>query len=124
MAKREYVINTPIVFERGGADEKDEDKISVTVLDWEESEAHLLKAMDRTVQATNKSLRTYRKARKKSLKQSEDGAIVDFVPNVAEGTAVFLQYITLVPLDVMRAAYTPPVRKLVRRSVRAMTRNM
>lgn len=122
MAKREYVINKPIVFERGGTDDKDEDKISVTVLDWEEAETHLLKAMDRTVQATNKGLRTYRKARKKSLKQSEDGAIVDFVPNVAESTAVFLQGIALVPLDVMRAAYTPPVRKLVRRSVKSIIR--
>lgn len=122
MAKRKFVVNRPLVFEREAEEEEKEEGRHWIIVDWEESEDHLLKAMDRSVRAADKGLSRYREARRLSMEEQDDGAIVDFVPNVMEGTAVMMRGLALVPLDVFRAGYTRRTRKLVARGVRSVAR--
>ena len=121
MTKITYNFGEPIVLERRKKRRKKKKRESISV-DFRQSEKHLTKAMHRTIRASDKGMARYRKASKKSAKKSEDGMILDFVPNVLEGTAVTMRELTLVPLDMMRAAYTPQTRRILSRSLRATMR--
>ena len=115
---KKYVLDTPIVFERRSKSKKR----SVTLRDASETERHLSRAAHRTVRAADKGLRTYRKQRKQSAARQEDGALVDFIPNTLKGSAVMLRELSLVPLDLLRAAYSPQVRRITRRTIRSVSR--
>lgn len=117
MTKITYTFGEPIVFERRKKGKKKKKK-SISV-DFRQSEKHLTKAMQRTIRASDKGMTRYRKASKKSAKKRNDDLILDFVPNVIAGTAVTMRELTLVPLDLMKAAYTPQTRRIMRRSLRA-----
>lgn len=114
---KNYVLDAPIVFER-----RARKKRSPTSRDAQEIERHLSRAAHRTVRAADKGLTTYRKARKKSAAKQRDGALVDFVPNALRGSAAAMRELSIVPFDLMRAAYTPQVRRMTRRSIRFMGR--
>ncbi len=120
MTKITYNFGEPILLERRNKAKKKKKK--TISLDFQQSERHLITAMRRTIRATDQGLIQYCKASKKSAKKGEDRMVVDFVPNVAEGTAVTMRELTLVPLDMMRAVYTPQTRRLMRRSIRATMR--
>ncbi len=120
MAKITYNFGEPIVIKRRKKGKKK--KTTFRSADLQRSERHLTRAMRRTIRATDIGVVRYRKASKKSAKKSDEGMIVDFVPNALESTAVTARELTLVPLDLMRAAYTPQTRRLLRRSIRATMR--
>lgn len=120
MTKITYNLGEPIVLERRKKGKKKK-KRNLSA-DFRQSEKHLTKAMQRTIRASDKGMARYRKASKKSAKKSKDGSLLDFVPNVVEGTAVTARELTLVPLDLMRAAYTPQTQRIMRRSLRAAMR--
>jgi hypothetical protein len=120
MTKIKFDFSEPIVLERRS--KKKKKKKSSLARDLQKSEQHLTKAMQRSIEATDKGLLRYRKLSKKSANNSAEDAVVDFVPNVIEATAVSMRTLTLVPLDMMRAAYTPQSRRLLRRTIRTTMR--
>lgn len=120
MTKIKFDFSEPIVLERRSKQKKKKKKSLTRGL--RKSEQHLSKAMQHSIQASDKGLLRYRKLSKKSANKSDEEAIVDFVPNVVEATAVTMRALTLVPLDLMRAAYTPQSRRILRRSIRATMR--
>ncbi|MCA9982266.1 MAG: hypothetical protein KDD89_15585 [Anaerolineales bacterium] len=82
-------------------------------------ETHLTRALRRTIRASDKGMRRYVALRETSAAREKDGVVVDFVPNVVESTAVVMRHFTLVPIDVLRASYTPSMRRLLRTALRA-----
>ncbi len=119
MTKITYNFGEPIVLERSKKKGKKKNRISK---EMRQSEQHLVRGMRRTLKATDQGLRRYHKASRQSAKKSSDDAVLDFVPNVAEGMVETMRGLALVPLDMMRAAYVPQARRAVRRSLRVVTR--
>jgi len=120
MTKITYKFSEPIVIDRRKKRKKKK-KTSFSV-DLQQSERHLTRGMLRTLRATEEGVVRYRKASKKSAKKKNDGMIVDLLPNMVEGTVVTASGLALLPLDLMRAVYTPQTRRLMRRSIRATMR--
>lgn len=114
---KKYVLDSPIIFERKTGKNR-----SKTLRDSREIERHLSRAAHRTVRAADKGLATYRKSQKKSAVKAPDEPLVDIVPNMLKGSAVMMRELSVVPLDLLRAAYTPRGRKLTRRTIRSMSR--
>lgn len=113
---KKYVLDSPIILER-----KTSKNRSKTLRDSRKIERHLSRAARRTVQAADKGLATYHKAQKKSAVKDPDEPLVDFVPNTLKGSAVMIRQLSLVPLDLLRAANTPRGRKLTRRTIRSLS---
>jgi hypothetical protein len=113
-----YILDAPIVFDK----RPKRKKRSPTMRDAQETERHLSRAAHRSIKAADRGMAAYRKARRKSAARQRDGALVDFVPNMLRGSAVSIRELSLVPIDTLRAAYTPQVRKMTRRTVRSMAR--
>lgn len=106
-------LGTPIVFERREQKKRRSDGDHV--------EHHLHKAASRTADAMAKGVRRYEKERKRSEKRS-DGAVIDMLPNIATGMSATASRLAPVPFDVLRAGWTPSVRRAVRRTVRLSRR--
>ena len=115
----ERVMGRPIIYEWATASKKAK-KPRLRELD--RAERQTFRAVDRSTKAMTKGVQRYEKARKKSAKRERDGALIDFVPNLARGGAVTAAKLAPVPLDLMRAGFTPSVRRATRRSVRATAR--
>lgn len=111
-------LGTPIVLERA----KKKSKKKPRWRDADTMERNLYKAARRTAEAADKGVRRYEKARKKSAKRRRDGALIDLVPNVAEGMAAGSGKLALVPLDVARAAWPRSARRATRDTVRVLAR--
>ena len=114
-------MGTPIVLERAkkGGDSK---KPKPRLKDVDRIERHLYRAAERTADAADRGLRRYNKSRKSSARRERDGALIDFMPNMARGMAVSAGRMAPVPLDLLRAGMTPSMRRMTRRSVRASAR--
>ncbi len=81
-------------------------------------ERHLTRASHRMIQAIDKGVITYRKARKKSARKKRDGAIMDFAPNVAKGAGKTLRTASVIPYDLVRASYPKTARRILRGQIR------
>lgn len=83
-------------------------------------ERGLSKASYRVARAVTSGLSTYRKRRDKSARKRRDGAILDFVPNVAEGMGKTLRRASLVPYDLAKTFYTKRARRRVSAAIRLL----
>lgn len=83
-------------------------------------ERGLSKASYRVARAVTSGLSTYRKRRNKSARKRRDGAILDFVPNVAQGMGKTLRRASLVPYDLTKTFYTKRARRRVRAAIRLL----
>ena len=122
MRESDLILGKPIVFER--SKKKKKKKRSSTLRDIAVMERYMSRAMHRSIRAMDNGLATYRKESKKSARRSKDGAIVNFVPNVIKGGTAVIQEAALIPLDLMRATYTPTGKRLVRRTIRFVAQTM
>ena len=114
---RSRVMVQPIVLERTKKSNKKKSSKS-RMRDADRAERHLYIAAQRTVSATEKGLRRYKKDRRASARRERDGAIIEFIPNVASGMVVGATHLAPLPLDFIRAM---PVRRMTRSSLRATT---
>jgi hypothetical protein len=112
-------MGTPIVFERATSSSK---RKKPRLGELDRAERQFFKAADRSTKAASRGMQSYDKARKKSARRERDGAIIDVIPNIARGGAVTAAKLAPVPLDLLRAGFTPSVRKASRRTVRAAAR--
>lgn len=115
--KTRFQLADPVVIRLPGRKKKRR-KYSAGLKDAQVMERHLTRASQRMVRALDAGLTDYRKARKKSARKKQDGALVDFVPNTARAMSRSLRLAAPVPLDLARAASTPTARRLVRRQIR------
>ena len=90
--------------------------------DADRAERNLYRAARRTADAAQTGLRRYDKARKKLDRRERDGAIIDMIPNSTRGMVAAAGRLTPIPLDVMRAASPRSIRRVSRRTVRAVAR--
>lgn len=111
------VMGPPIVFRR--VDDADD---SDTWDDLDGAERHLYRAARRTSRGVSRGLARYDEARAESAAESDDGVVVDMLPNVARGMATTTREVALVPLDLVRAAYRAGGRRVVRRGARTGVR--
>jgi hypothetical protein len=121
MAGTARVMGTPIVFERAKQGDGDK-KRKPRWKDADRTERHLYRAAQRSADAAAKGMRRYDRARSKSARKQRDGALIDLVPNMAKGMTTTARRLVPVPLDMLRAANTPTVRRITRRTVRATAR--
>ena len=120
MTQINFDFSEPIVLKR--RKKKRKKKKRPLSAEMRTSERHLTRAMRRSIRAADRGMTHYRKASKKSSKKRDDGLVVDFVPNMAAATAVTMREMTLVPLDLLKAAYTPQARRIMGRAMRATMR--
>ncbi len=104
------ILGTPIVLERRRKKKKRRS-------DGEHVERHLYRAAERTADAMDRGLRRYERARRKS-----DDPVVELLPNMARGMSTAAVRMAPVPFDLLRAGWTPSVRKATRRTVRRLDR--
>lgn len=81
-------------------------------------ERNLSHAFRRVARSLDKGMDAYQEARDESAERTRDGAIMDFVPNVADGMTRMLQVLTPLPQDLAKALYPPRVRRIVRNTTR------
>ncbi len=81
------------------------------------TESHLAQAVRHTIKAADAGLAVYTKAQRKSRRKNGKRYIYDIIPNTVDGSAVMMRKLTVVPIDLMRAGYSPTTRKVVRRSL-------
>ncbi|MCP4540879.1 MAG: hypothetical protein GY832_27400 [Chloroflexi bacterium] len=113
-------VDIPIVIER--KKKKRKKKYSQGFEDIQIMERNLTRASHRTVQAIDKGMDTYRKARNKSARKKRDGAIVDLAPNIAKSAGKTLRTASVLPYDLIRASYPKTARRLVRGQIRFVSR--
>ena len=80
--KSKIELATPIVLEKK---KKRIKRYSRGLEDIQIVERHMTRATRRAVRSIEKGLSTYQRSRNTSARKIRDGAIVDFVPNVAKG---------------------------------------
>ena len=114
---RSRVMAQPIVLERTKKSNKKKNRTS-RMKDADRAERHLYIAAQSSVSATEKGLRRYNKDRRDSARRERDGAIIEFMPNVASGMVVGARHLAPLPLDFIRAM---PIRRMTRSSLRATT---
>ncbi len=102
------VLGPPILFDRRRKRRRS---------DSEHVERHLYRAAERTADAMSRGVRRYDKARKKSR-----DPLVELFPNMARGMATTASRMAPVPFDLLRAGWTPSVRRATRRTLRQMDR--
>ncbi len=118
--KKKKKMAAPIVIER--KKKKRKKRYSQGFKDIQIMERRLTRASHRMAQSIDEGMDTYRKARNKSARKKRDGAIVDFVPNVAKGAGKTLRTASLVPYDLARASYPKIARRIVRGQIRFVSR--
>lgn len=82
------------------------------------AERRVSKSANRLADAVASGIATYRKRRDKSAEKRRDGAIVEFVPNVARGVSRAMRKSSVVPYELARAFNTKRTRRRLRRLVR------
>ena len=95
-------------------------KYSKGLKDVQRMERRATDASHRLARAVADGLSTYRKERNKSSRKKRDGAVVDFIPNAAEGLSKSMRVASRVPVDVAKAVNTKRVRRQMRAVVRMM----
>jgi len=103
--------SSPIVLERRRDGKK---KYSTGLKSIQVTERHLSQALHRVTKSLENGVETYQAARDESASTSRDGAIVDFIPNVAEGMSSILETLTPLPRDLAKALYPTRTRRMVR----------
>ena len=119
--KRKINLTAPIVLEKK-KNKKKKKRYSRGFEDIQIVERHLTRASHRAVRSMEKGLTTYQKSRNKSARKVRDGAVVDFVPNVAKGVGRTVRAASSIPYELAKAAYPKPIRRIVRGQVRIMSR--
>ena len=112
------VLAEPIVFERSKKSGSKKNR-KPRMKDADKTQRYLYKVARRTVGAADRGLSRYDKARRSSARRRRDGAIIEIVPNIAQGMAAGSKRLAPLPLDLARAG---SARQITRRSVRAATR--
>jgi hypothetical protein len=108
----EFELNPPIVIDRRRKKKK---KKTPGLKEGLVMEHHLSQAMQRTVNAADRGMKAYRKARKKSARKGDREVMIDLIPNTIIGTVKTMQGLTLVPVDLLRAVYD---RRMMRRMLK------
>lgn len=116
-----YAMGAPIVLERPKSNKSSKSR-KPRLKDADRFERDMYRAASRMATAADRGVRRYNKERKKSAKRERDGAIIDLMPNLARGMSVSAARSAPVPLDLLRAGFTPTLRRTTRRSVRATAR--
>lgn len=107
-----YALAEPIVVKR-----KKKKRASKAYGEFAFTERHLTKAARHTIGAASAGLGRYANAQRKSRKKNGKRYVLDIVPNAVDGSAVAMRKLTVVPVDLMRAAYSPSARKVTRKTV-------
>jgi len=107
--------STPIVLERTS---KGGRRYSTGLKNVQVSERHLSRAIHRVARSLENGLEAYEEARDESANSTRDGAIVEFIPNVAEGLSSVLETLTPLPQDLAKALYPTRARRVVRSASR------
>ncbi len=105
------VLGTPIVLERRRKKKKRRS-------DADHVERHLYRAAARTADAMGRGVRRYDRARQKS----GDDRVLEVLPNMARGMSTAAVRMAPVPFDLLRAGWTPSVRRATRRTLRQLDR--
>ena len=108
----------PIVVER--KKKKKKKKYSKGLKEAQRMERRAADAAERLARAVADGLTVYRKERDKSARKKKDGALVDLIPNAAEGMGEAMRVASKAPVDLAKAVNT----KRVRRQMRAVARMM
>jgi hypothetical protein len=106
----------PIVLEY--KKKKKSKRYSAGLGDVQRLEGGVSKAGRKLTRAVARGAATYDKERRKSVGRKRDGAIRDFVPNVAEGLSESLREASSVPAELARSANTKGSRRLLRNQLR------
>lgn len=112
-----FKLAQPLVIDRRG-----KRKRSAYVDEAAHVERHMTRAADRAVKAFDKGVAVYRKGRKKSRRKRSADFVLDIIPHTLDGAAVAARKMSLIPVDLMRAAYTRRSARLVRSNVKAASR--
>ena len=99
---------------------KKKKKYSKGLKDFQRTEDRLSKATHRLSKAIEKGMDEYRDRRKNSVEDRRDGAIIDFVPNVARGFGRLLEESSMVPYDLSKIVSA----KRRKRFTKMVTRNL
>ena len=111
-------LAVPIVVER--TKKKKKKKYSKGTKDIQRMERRASKASQRLARAVADGLPAYRKKSNKSARKKRDGAVVEFIPNAAEGLSKSMRVASRVPADLAKAVNTKRVRRQMRAVVRIM----
>jgi transketolase len=111
----------PIVLEYKKKKNRKNKRYSAGLGDAQRLEEGMSKATRRLAQAVARGTDTYHKERQKSARRKRDGAIRDFVPNMAEGISTSLREASSVPADLARSTNTKGTRRLLRRQLRLVS---
>ena len=95
-------------------------KYSKGLKNLQKGEDRLGKATHRISKAIEKGIGEYRDRRKDSAADRKDGAIVDFVPNVAGAWGIVLEKSSRVPYDLSRIVSNKRRRKITKRVARGL----
>ncbi len=119
MAKNapQFQLAAPLVIDR-----RKKRKRSAYVDEAAHFERHLTRAADRMLKAADKGFAVYRKGRKKSRRERSPDYVLDIVPHLLDGSAVAARRMSLIPVDLVRAAYTRRTARLVRGNTKAASR--
>jgi hypothetical protein len=107
----------PIVLEYKNKKKKSK-RYSSGLGDVQRLEGGVSKATRSLTRAVARGASTYDKERRKSARRKRDGAVRDFVPNVAEGLSTSLREASSVPADLAQSTNTKGTRRLLRRQLR------
>jgi len=103
-------VGAPVVVER----KRGRRRYSTGLKSVQVMERNLSQAFRRVARSLDKGMDAYQEARDESAERTRDGAIMDFVPNVADGITRMLQVLTPLPQDLAKALYPPRIRRIVR----------
>jgi hypothetical protein len=81
-------------------------------------ERNLSRAFRRVARSLDEGMDAYQEARDESAERTRDGALMDFIPNVADGMSQMLEVLTPLPQDLAKALYPPRARRIVRNATR------
>ena len=81
-------------------------------------ERNFSRAFRRVARSLNEGVDAYQEARDESAERTRDGALMDFIPNVADGVSQMLEVLTPLPQDLAKAIYPPRARRIVRNATR------
>ena len=118
MSETKRVMNPPIILKL----RRKKKKRSASKKGLGKSERHLTKAADLSVKAAGEGMDAYRKARRKAARKRRDGAVDSLGPNLLKATAATMRHLIPVPVELLRAGNTRPVRRAFRSSLRASSR--
>ena len=110
----------PLVLERRKKKKKKKRKYSKGLKEMQRMERRTGDASYRLARAVADGLDRYRKKRNKSARKRRDGAVIDFIPNVAAGLSTSMRKASKAPTEMAKAVNTKRVRRQMRAVVRMM----